>query len=248
MPKGFWSQLEKLACMAQGKGAWMMTLEMEVQACLALLGKAPSTLCDVGANRGIYTDKVMQYAPDARYFLFEPAEFNIAILRQKYHNHPKVSLLPVALSNRAGEAVLHAEAPGAETASLALTAEHQQPASHEHKETIQTARLDTFWTQLTGPNQTMIDWVKIDVEGYEFAVLQGFGDKIRQTRLVQFEYGARNLDTRTNLRDFWDFFQAYGFSLYRITPHGPSQITAYSPWEESAVTTNLIAVNQALPA
>lgn len=246
LPQGFWGQLEKLSCMAQGKGSWMINLDKEVESCLLFFRQTPTIICDVGANRGAYTAKAMEFAPEARYFLFEPAAVNIDHLRQRFKSAHNVSIIPMALSNSPGEATLYAEASGAETGSMARAHEHNSPAANDHLETISTARIDTFWSELTSSSQGIVDWVKIDVEGYEFSVLEGFGDKIANTRVVQFEYGARNIDTHTNLRDFWDFFHDHHFSLYRITPRRPKLISAYSPWEESAVTTNLIAVNQQL--
>jgi FkbM family methyltransferase len=224
----------------------MINLNKEVESCLIFFQQTPTIICDVGANRGVYTAKAMQFAPEARYFLFEPAAANIHHLTQRFKSTSNVTIMPLALSNSHGEATLYAEASGAETGSMAQAHAHDVAAANDHLELIRTARIDSFWSELTSSSNGVVDWVKIDVEGFEFAVLEGFGDKIRSTRVIQFEYGARNIDTHTHLRDFWDFFQDNHFSLYRITPRGPKLISAYSPWEESAVTTNLIAVNQQL--
>ena len=48
--------------------------------------------------------------------------------------------------------------------------------------------------------------MKIDVEGHELDVLKGFGELIKKVRLIQFEFGGTNIDSKTYLRDFWEFF------------------------------------------
>ena len=51
----------------------------------------------------------------------------------------------------------------------------------------------------------MIDFFKIDVEGHEMDVLKGIGDKISNIKLIQFEFGGCNIDTRCFFQDFWYF-------------------------------------------
>jgi hypothetical protein len=90
--------------------------------------------------------------------------------------------------------------------------------------------------------------VKIDVEGHELDVLKGFGDLLSQIRLVQFEFGGCNIDTRTFFQDFWNLFSQAGFALYRLSPLGPIAIKNYAEDLESFVCTNYIAVNTNLLA
>lgn len=74
------------------------------------------------------------------------------------------------------------------------------------------------------------------------AALQGFGEAIRHTRVVQFEFGGCNIDTRTYSRDFWYFFRQRGFRLYRLTPFGLFGIDTYDERLENFTTTNYVAV------
>ena len=45
-------------------------------------------------------------------------------------------------------------------------------------------RFDNYWDE-----NKYIDFVKIDVEGHELEVLEGFGNLIKITKLIQFEFG-----------------------------------------------------------
>jgi hypothetical protein len=69
-----------------------------------------------------------------------------------------------------------------------------------------------------------VDWMKIDVEGTEMDVLKGGSDVVEMASLIQFEFGGCNIDTRSFFRDYWDFFTARGFALYRLSPRGPVRV------------------------
>jgi hypothetical protein len=49
---------------------------------------------------------------------------------------------------------------------------------------------------------------------------------------------------RAQAHGFLELFPDHGIKLKRITPLGRSRIVASSPWEESALSTTLNAVNQ----
>ena len=92
------------------------------------------------------------------------------------------------------------------------------------------------------------DIVKIDVEGYELMVLRGFGEAIRNVRVLQFEFGGTNIDTKVFFRDLWRFFEEAGFDLYRITPLGVMRIEHYHERDELFIIANFIAVNRSAGA
>jgi len=67
-----------------------------------------------------------------------------------------------------------------------------------------------------------IDFLKIDVEGMEHLVLEGFKKKIRSNKIkmIQFEYGYTNGISKFLMYDFFIFFQKYNYILGRITNLG----------------------------
>ena len=115
-------------------------------------------------------------------------------------------------------------------------------------ETVNTIRFDEFLSFDDVPEiPEIIDYVKMDVEGHELSVLKGFGSFIDKVKLVQFEFGGCNIDTRTYFQDFWYFFKEKNFSLYVITPYeGPQKINEYKESSEFFTTTNYIALNNNL--
>jgi hypothetical protein len=61
-------------------------------------------------------------------------------------------------------------------------------------------------------------------------------------KLVQFEFGGCNLDTRTTLQDFWYFFQQYGFVMGIVQPSMRVQLPErYDEFYEQYRTANFVA-------
>lgn len=85
--------------------------------------------------------------------------------------------------------------------------------------------------------------MKLDIEGHEFGALQGFGSALQKTKLLQFEFGGGNIDTKTYFQDFFYYLRQHSFELYRISPLGLIEIKNYSERDEVFATTNYLAKN-----
>jgi len=236
---------ERKAAFKQGKGYGAGTIKEEVNACLELLNMKPLIFLDIGGNKGEYTKEVLIRYPKINAYVFEPSSTNVTILQNEFVNFPNVKINDCALSNVNGKQKLYCDKFGSGLASLAKRRLEHFNIDMNNSEEIETKRFDDFWktTEYKSNNNTIIDYVKIDVEGYELYVLEGFGDIIYNMRIIQFEFGGANIDTRTFFQDFWYFFKEKGFSLYRITPIGVIPMKQYSEIDEFFSTTNYIAVN-----
>ena len=237
---GLYRKIEKSAAALQGKGWGAATTADEVRFCLQMIGHPPDVFIDVGANKGIYTSELLARLPNIECHLFEPSPHNLALLEDLFGQRDNVEIAPIALSDVAGSGTLFADEPGSGLASLTKRQLEFLDMQMNHEDQVQIQRFDEYWlADRGGP----IDYVKIDVEGHELDVLKGFGDLLSQTRLVQFEFGGTNIDTRTFFQDFWNLFSQAGFALYRLSPLGPIAIKVYDVDLESFVCTNYIAVN-----
>ena len=89
---------------------------------------------------------------------------------------------------------------------------------------------------------TEVDFLKVDAEGHDLAVLQGAGALITEGRVaaVQFEFGGTNIDARTFLRDFVRLLSPH-YRLYRLLLDGLEELH-YSEREEIFVATNYLAL------
>ena len=86
-----------------------------------------------------------------------------------------------------------------------------------------------------------IGFMKIDVEGHEFDVLNTFGDSINFVDVIQFEFGGTNIDTRTFFQDYWYFFKKNNFQLYRMSPLVLVPVNIYKELDEFFLITNYLA-------
>jgi len=74
-------------------------------------------------------------------------------------------------------------------------------------------------------NVTMIDFLKIDTEGFELQVLQGFAEQLQKVNIIQFEYGGTFLDNNVHLADVIQYLESAGFHKFSyITPSGGTEL------------------------
>ena len=74
-----------------------------------------------------------------------------------------------------------------------------------------------------------VDFLKIDTEGHELQVLQGFEYYLPNIKIVQFEYGGTFLDNNTKLVDVIHYLTEHGFHKFSyLTQNGLVPIVEYA--------------------
>jgi FkbM family methyltransferase len=87
-----------------------------------------------------------------------------------------------------------------------------------------------------------IDFLKIDTEGYELNVLQGFEDFLVNVKIIQFEYGGTFLDNNTKLIDVINYLQDKGFYNFSyLTSYGTEVITDFNDHYQYC---NIVCINK----
>jgi hypothetical protein len=88
-----------------------------------------------------------------------------------------------------------------------------------------------------------INFLKIDTEGHEMAVLAGFARMLAEKRveIIQFEYGGTWLDSRTQLLDAFELLSRYGYILGKLHPRGIKVYPRYSQALETFRYSNYVA-------
>jgi FkbM family methyltransferase len=232
---------ERLIAWLMGKGYGSATLEQEVKAALSLLTRIPVLAIDVGGNVGGYSKALLSRVPNLEIHIFEPSSVNTVKLHNSFTGNQKVYIKPMGLSDKDADAILYADKLGGGLGSLTNRRLEHFGIEMNATEMVHTIRFEDYWKN-TLKSRT-IDLAKLDIEGFELAALHGFGQAIRETRVIQFEFGGCNLDTRTNFQDFYYFFTGLNFKIYRITPLGLNEINKYDELDEIYLTTNFLAVN-----
>jgi hypothetical protein len=89
-------------------------------------------------------------------------------------------------------------------------------------------------------NIAYIDFLKIDTEGHELAVLAGASRLLQESKIgyIQFEFNALNVFSRAFFRDFRAILGNY--DLFRLLPRG------LLPLDDNVITTEIFAFQNIL--
>ena len=183
-------------------------------------------ILDIGANIG-YTAALFAQAADAdaRVYAFEPEPFNFRLLQSSVRSRKledTVVAVQSAVGDRSGEIELwlnehhHADH---RIATDSLRASHQR--AKERYVTIPITSVDDFVAQSACGRPICL--IKIDVQGYEFAVCRGMAGTLAQhSRVaVAVEYmpaAMENLGYDPSA--MLDWFRERGFRMYSLGKNG----------------------------
>jgi len=212
---------------------------------LASLKQGHYCLFDVGANKGNFTKLILDVFGhrNAEIHLFEPSKATFKLLKENIRSE-KVTLNNKGLGKEYGTFPFYTDFPGSGTASLTKRNLEFIGVDFYYSEDVLIDTLDNYC--LVNDIKD-IDLLKIDVEGHELDVLEGSKEMLKRKmiKMISFEFGGCNIDTRTFLRDFYYLFKEFGFLLHRITPSGYFfLLDAYSEKLEQFRTTNFIAIRK----
>lgn len=189
-----------------------------------LLSLRPSQkLCvfDVGANKGQFLRAALAIlkTPRPDFHVFEPSAYTYRLLSESVGGIDSVTLNNVALGKEAGIRKLFYDLPGSGIASLTKRHLDHFGRSMDICEDVKVETLDQYCEVCSIEK---IDLLKLDVEGHELDVLLGSTRMFRAgaISMVTVEVGGANIDTRTFVRDLFDFFSTHQMSIARITPSG----------------------------
>lgn len=209
-----------------------------------MIKTASPILFDVGANKGEFTRRILEVWRGNAFTLyaFEPSPRTFSLLQHALPKESHVQLVNLGMGDKPGVAELFSDKEGSGLASVYPRDLSYHNINFTDHETIALTTLDLFCEE---KGIATVDFLKLDVEGHELAVLKG-GKKMfdeGRVKVVQFEFGGCNIDSRTFFRDFYIFF-AKDFVLYRILSDGLRPIEKYSEKLEVFQSANYLAVRK----
>ena len=197
---------------------------------------------DVGAHTGTYALAARAaFGPRAQIHCFEPNPALFEFLQPRLEHDPGIACHEAALSSESGSAPLFLDRTGSSRASLIEDSFDVTGRAIVHTHEVSVTTLDGF---AGDAGISYIDVLKLDVEGHELEVLRGAGELLARGAIdvVQFEFGERNLASRTYLRDFFELLGP-SFTFFRITPRGLVELEYRPKIEVFALETNYVAVS-----
>lgn len=181
---------------------WIVDWE-EFNLIKAIVGKDDFCV-DIGANMGFYTiwfskftQKIISFEPDAANF--QRLNRNISL-----NGSLQTMALNIALGSEEGSVNFTQNRDGENHISLS-----------ENNDTgrVSCRRLDNVLAE-AGINN--VRYMKVDVEGFELAVLEGAGDLLREKKvdLIQVEINAALLNSGSTVNELLEFISHIGYDLY----------------------------------
>ena len=225
-----------------GKGFGSSSLRQEIEFLQLFSEKIELsyiTCLDVGANKGQYGLEFKKKFPAATIHSFEPSKMAFLNLKKNAKDFDNWNVHNFGFGSKNSEEKLFFDMPGNETSSLIKQVEIYGESDSKNYELVKIITIKEF---LDSNPHIQPNVLKLDVEGYELQCLLGAEKYITKFKLIQFEFGEINIDSRTYFKDYWNYFSSMGFIIYRVTTKKPLLIEKYCESLETFAVTNYIAV------
>lgn len=150
----------------------------------------PDSCCvDVGAHSGAFLDLFLQFAPRGRHYAFEPIPALCLSLTERHSGLSNVIINNSALSEKTGKSTFKHVISNPGYSGL-LQRRFDRPHEKVADIVVNVTTLDEVI-----PKSENIHFVKIDVEGGEFGVLQGGIETLKRCLpFIAFEHGLGSAD------------------------------------------------------
>jgi len=170
---------------------------------------------DVGANTGQYARQLRELGYKGRIVSFEPLSSAVAELRRAAAYDANWQVRNHACGAENGKREIRVAANNQSSSFLPMKAEHLDAfpdSCYIGTEVVEIKRLDTIFEEVAGPEAKI--WLKLDVQGFEAAVVEGSSGCLERIRAIQAEVSLQAMyEGETTLIDFLPLMTQKGFLL-----------------------------------
>ncbi|MGB3760075.1 MAG: FkbM family methyltransferase [Rivularia sp. (in: cyanobacteria)] len=169
-----------------------------------------SNCIDIGCNTGDFLASIQELSPLGYHYAFEPIPRLADRLRKKF---PKTNVMETALSDSEAEATFWyvVNSPALSSLKKDVWNSHISDALTESI-AVKTNKLDNIL-----PANFKIDFIKIDVEGVEYAVLKGSQQTIKNHHpYIIFEHGPDDNGERHDSKIYDFLVDNCGLKLFEL--------------------------------
>jgi FkbM family methyltransferase len=175
---------------------------------------------DVGANDGQYGKGLRRTGYDGRIVSFEPLASARRELECRSAGDPGWETRSFALGDEPGIVSLHVAGNSSSSSLLPMASRHVASApesAYVGEEATEIRTLDQVATELVRPGERI--WLKLDVQGYELAVLRGAEKTLNRVEVVETELSLVELyEEQALFGQVFDYLTARGFGAWFFEP------------------------------
>ena len=192
---------------------------------------------DVGAAKGGWTKIALAADPHVKVHCFEPTSRRFKIL-EDLKLGDRVVLNNLGLGDSAGEARIFYGASGG---SNSLYPQRYNGEAYVAAD-VETVKISTIDNYCRERGIDWVDFIKMDIEGYEMAAIRGAEQMLRRGRIgiIQFEYSYVFLDAGTSLRAVMEYVHSINrdYRFHKLYPDGARPIPTYDQTMDNFKTQN----------
>jgi len=180
------------------------------------VGSQCRTFVDVGGNRGTWTELMLAQGGEAkRGLVFEPSTSALRMLNDKFGARPEVTIIPAAVSDQLGETQFFEENEAGGTSSCV-------PGYSKPDAVRRVVKTTTVDSSLAEHGMSDVDFMKIDIEGFDLYALRGARKLIDERRvgIIQFEYNESWLGSGSTIHGAVDLLKSGGMDVFLLNRDG----------------------------
>ena len=171
------------------------------------------TIFDVGANKGDYVKAVRSVIPNSIIHCFEVVPETRELLKSNLSSDTKdVIISNYGLSDKLG------------TLEIGFNKKYDTKArvssNIRKKERVIDCPVQTGEQYCCENSIEDIELLKIDTEGHEVPILEGFRNILHKIKTIQFEYGSTWILEKHFLWEAYELLEPAGFQIGRLYPDG----------------------------
>lgn len=170
---------------------------------LYLLNITPNVIVDIGAAKGSWTKKAMDYWPGSVYKLIEPLREQIDMMPEIISSNAKVEIIEGAAGEKTG------------SVSFSITEDLDGSGVYgegENNRVVTVYNLDEICRDSKGSYL-----LKLDTHGYEIPIFEGAGETLKMTDAIILEvYGFYVSPTGKLFHQISEYLSRKGFRLFDI--------------------------------
>jgi len=175
---------------------------------------------DVGAYLGAYGQELRVEGFNGRIVSFEPVPRFYKRLNALVARYEDWDTHMFALGDKTGAQTMNLAGNNASSSILPMLDKHAEAAPESKyigQENIQVKKLDDIFTDIKKGASSV--WLKIDAQGYEYNILQGATNSLRDIQTVQLEVSFIPLyEGAKSFKELFLYMDSLGFSIVGVEP------------------------------